>query len=121
MQHSGDDDIVDVLTMAGEEARILPARHRLAHEPTGGGSAHRSPMCRHPGRGPSGVEGIVFTPLSRGRGRRREPTSPDTVGQATAWQRGLPDARLEVIDGAGHALSLEEPDRLAALARDFLS
>jgi pimeloyl-ACP methyl ester carboxylesterase len=42
------------------------------------------------------------------------------VGQATAWQRGLPDVRLEVIDGAGHALSLEEPDQLAALARDFL-
>jgi pimeloyl-ACP methyl ester carboxylesterase len=42
------------------------------------------------------------------------------VGQATAWQRGLPDARLEVIDGAAHALPLEEPDRLAELTGDFL-
>jgi pimeloyl-ACP methyl ester carboxylesterase len=42
------------------------------------------------------------------------------VGQATAWQRGLPDARLEVLDGAAHALPLEDPDRLAELAGDFL-
>jgi pimeloyl-ACP methyl ester carboxylesterase len=31
----------------------------------------------------------------------------------------LPDARLEVIEDAGHALFLEEPDELARLIVDF--
>jgi hypothetical protein len=42
VQHPGNDDIVDELPVAGEEARILSARHRLADEPTGGGPAHGS-------------------------------------------------------------------------------
>ena len=33
---------------------------------------------------------------------------------------GLPDARLEVIAGAGHAPHIEQPDRFAALVREFL-
>jgi pimeloyl-ACP methyl ester carboxylesterase len=33
----------------------------------------------------------------------------------------LPEARLEVVPGAGHNVDLERPDALAALVRDFLS
>ena len=35
--------------------------------------------------------------------------------------RGLPDARLEVIPGAGHALPLEAPERCAEVVNEFLS
>jgi 2-succinyl-6-hydroxy-2,4-cyclohexadiene-1-carboxylate synthase len=34
---------------------------------------------------------------------------------------GLPDARLEVIDGAGHAPHLERPDDFGSLVSTFLS
>jgi pimeloyl-ACP methyl ester carboxylesterase len=33
----------------------------------------------------------------------------------------LPNARLEVIDGAGHFLDLEQPDELARLVAEFVS
>lgn len=34
--------------------------------------------------------------------------------------QALPDARIEVIEGAGHAAHLEAPDRFAAVVRDFV-
>ena len=39
---------------------------------------------------------------------------------AQALARALPDARIEVIEGAGHAAHLEAPDRFAAAVRDFV-
>jgi pimeloyl-ACP methyl ester carboxylesterase len=32
----------------------------------------------------------------------------------------LPDARLEVLEGASHGLHMEKPDEFAAIAREFL-
>jgi pimeloyl-ACP methyl ester carboxylesterase len=43
------------------------------------------------------------------------------VGQADAWRTGLPDARLEVLDGAGHALGLEDPAQLGSIVQAFLA
>ena len=40
---------------------------------------------------------------------------------AHAWLGGLPAARLEVVDAAGHCVHLEAPDRVAELVVDFLS
>ena len=40
---------------------------------------------------------------------------PPICGQQYA--RALPSARLEVLDGAGHLVELEEPERVAALIR----
>ena len=37
------------------------------------------------------------------------------VSAAKRYERSLPKARLEVIEGAGHLVELEEPDRIAAL------
>ncbi len=42
-------------------------------------------------------------------------------GHAAVWQDGLPESRLEVLGGAGHALTLEQPAQVAALAHDFLA
>jgi len=42
------------------------------------------------------------------------------VDQAEVWRRGLPDARLEVLDAAGHGLSLEEPARVGPMVQAFL-
>ena len=42
------------------------------------------------------------------------------LGQATAWQEGLPDARLEIVEGAGHCLPLEHPARVAEAIANFL-
>ena len=42
------------------------------------------------------------------------------VAQGDAWRSGLPDARLEVVDGAGHALGLEDPPRVGAMIQAFL-
>ena len=49
---------------------------------------------------------------------REDRISPPPHGEA--WRRGLPHARLEVLDGAGHALPLEEPTRVAELVQAFL-
>lgn len=50
---------------------------------------------------------------------RRDQVAP--VGRAAAWQRGLRDARLELLDDTGHALALEQPGRLASLVQQFLA
>ncbi len=42
------------------------------------------------------------------------------VAQAETWRTGLPEARLEVVDGAGHALGLEDPARVGAMVQAFL-
>ena len=43
------------------------------------------------------------------------------IGHAEAWARALPDARLEVVDGAGHAVTLEQPAPLATLTEQFVT
>ncbi len=43
------------------------------------------------------------------------------LSHGEAYAAGLGDARLEVIDGAGHCVHLEKPDETAALIRDFLA
>jgi pimeloyl-ACP methyl ester carboxylesterase len=42
------------------------------------------------------------------------------VAHADAWRRGLPDARVEVLDG-GHALTLEQPAGIARVVDGFLA
>lgn len=42
-----------------------------------------------------------------------------TPGDARRLARGLPDARLELVGGAGHMVMLERPERLAALLCEF--
>jgi pimeloyl-ACP methyl ester carboxylesterase len=32
----------------------------------------------------------------------------------------IPDARLQIVEGAGHAPQLERPDLVAAALRDFI-
>jgi 3-oxoadipate enol-lactonase len=50
-----------------------------------------------------------------------EHDKPDFIAIAERLARELPDARLEVIPGAGHLPPLEQPERTAALVREFLS
>ncbi len=42
------------------------------------------------------------------------------VAQADRWRTALRDARLEVVDPGGHALGLEEPAQVGAMAQAFL-
>jgi 4,5:9,10-diseco-3-hydroxy-5,9,17-trioxoandrosta-1(10),2-diene-4-oate hydrolase len=42
------------------------------------------------------------------------------VAQATRFARLMPDARVHVLDGCGHALTVDCPDRVATLMGDFL-
>jgi pimeloyl-ACP methyl ester carboxylesterase len=42
------------------------------------------------------------------------------VAQAEVWRGGLPEARLEVLDSAGHVLGLEDPARVGAMVQAFL-
>jgi 3-oxoadipate enol-lactonase len=50
-----------------------------------------------------------------------EHDKPDFHAIAERLAREIPDARLEVIAGAGHLPPLERPDETAALVRDFLA
>jgi 3-oxoadipate enol-lactonase len=49
-----------------------------------------------------------------------EKDKPDFVAIAERLARELPDARLDVIPGAGHLPPLEQPERTQALVREFL-
>jgi len=42
------------------------------------------------------------------------------VAQADAWQAGLSDSRLEIVQGAGHCVVMEQPDAVAAAVLGFL-
>jgi 2-succinyl-6-hydroxy-2,4-cyclohexadiene-1-carboxylate synthase len=42
-------------------------------------------------------------------------------GEAIAIQRGVPGAIVRLIDGAGHAAQLEQPERTAAAVAEFLA
>jgi 3-oxoadipate enol-lactonase len=72
--------------------------------------------------------GMLFNPL----GRQRRITQPTLVVQGTADQvvdpdnagvlaRLLPNARVELFDGAGHLLYWEQPKRFARVVTDFLT
>jgi 3-oxoadipate enol-lactonase len=72
--------------------------------------------------------GMLFNPL----GRQRRITQPTLVVQGTADQvvepgnarvlAGLlPDARVELFDGAGHLLYWEYPERFGQVVTDFLT
>jgi len=41
--------------------------------------------------------------------------------EATAIQRGVPGALVRLIDGAGHAAHIEQPERTAAVVAEFLA
>lgn len=43
------------------------------------------------------------------------------VATAAQWVDLLPDARLHVVDGAGHLPFVDRPDEFAAVVRDFLA
>jgi pimeloyl-ACP methyl ester carboxylesterase len=47
-----------------------------------------------------------------------DPTVIAANGRALASR--IPNARLEVVDGAGHLLLFDEPERAAPLIEDFL-
>lgn len=77
-----------------------------------------------------GWDPYLHNPKLRGRlGRVTAPTlvvagAQDglvPVAHAETYAAEIPDARLEVIDGAAHWLPFEKPDELTALVRDFLS
>jgi pimeloyl-ACP methyl ester carboxylesterase len=40
---------------------------------------------------------------------------------ATHWQRLIPTARIEMIEGAGHMLPYEQPDAFTQVVQKFLS
>jgi len=45
----------------------------------------------------------------------------DSVGAARYTAAAVPNARLEIVEGAGHALFREQPDRFNALVDEFVS
>jgi 3-oxoadipate enol-lactonase len=47
--------------------------------------------------------------------------SATPVAKAEAIARGVKDSRLDVLTGVGHVSTLEDPDRITALMRDFLA
>ncbi len=47
-----------------------------------------------------------------------DPMSPVSVGEFL--QARLPSARLHVVEGGGHAMALEEPDRIASIIGSFI-
>ena len=49
-----------------------------------------------------------------------EPFEATTPDKARRIAEGIPGARLEVIPGAGHLSTLEQPDRINGLLQGFL-
>ena len=43
------------------------------------------------------------------------------VAKAEVIARAIKDSRLDVLTGVGHVSSLEDPDRISALMREFLA
>ncbi len=43
------------------------------------------------------------------------------VAHATAAQQAIPGSRVELFEGAGHFPHLDQPDRFAALLREFIA
>ncbi|MDQ6522762.1 alpha/beta fold hydrolase [Nocardioides sp. LHD-245] len=60
----------------------------------------------------------VGVPLLAVAGADDVATPPDVLG---AIASGVPDGRLEVLDGVGHLAPYEAPERVAALLRDHLA
>jgi 2-succinyl-6-hydroxy-2,4-cyclohexadiene-1-carboxylate synthase len=96
---------------AGQDARVAAAAHadRLRNTPEGLAAALR------------GLGAGVMTPLWDRLPQLAMPVTlvvgeRDEKFRATAERMAaaLPDARLEVVDGAGHAAQLERPDAVAA-------
>ena len=44
----------------------------------------------------------------------------DYMSSVVAMQKAIPHAKLEVFDGDGHALFVDDPDKFNALVEDFL-
>lgn len=60
----------------------------------------------------------IGAPLLAVAGADDVATPPDVLG---AIASGVPDGRLEVLDGVGHLAPYEAPERVAALLRDHLA
>ena len=52
-------------------------------------------------------------------GRARRARHPHPAAHAEAYAAGIPGARLVDVEGAAHMLSLEKPDELSSLVREF--
>jgi pimeloyl-ACP methyl ester carboxylesterase len=50
-------------------------------------------------------------------GEHDQVVPPSTAGQ---WKTALPDARVEIVQGSGHAVDMERPDHLAKLITAFV-
>ena len=72
--------------------------------------------------------GLDWRQTQAALGRTRQPTlilwgTRDTtlpVGQAAVFGRLMPDARVHLLDGCGHALTLDCPEQVDPLIEDFL-
>lgn len=99
----------------GREALARARRQRLANRPTALANSLR-------GMG-AGAQAPLHERLGRYAGRVLLVVGEEDLkfrAIAKDLAQALPDARIEVIEGAGHAAHLEAPDRFAAVVRDFV-
>ena len=61
--------------------------------------------------------GSVTTPMLVVWGEHDKVVPPSTASQ---WKQALPNAKLEVVKGSGHAVDMEKPEELAKLVAGFL-
>src|SRR5580765_8779355 len=116
------------------------ARQLLFADPASALAAELVPDVPAPGRLEAALRGreaaarllwnphVQYRKLTSRLGRIKAPTLviwgaqdrvlPLALGQA--YQRGLPGARLETLDGCGHLPPFEQPERFARLVLDFL-